>query len=234
MKDDKNKTTYSDEIDDKSFKQSSELSMRLAVRAFIHKISFFALLGAIAINLLSKLDEKGLRIYDILGKPAVSKTTSKIWLNILSQKFSEETLAYPLYGVLIFSLIMILYYVILAKTTEFKLNFRCLQVESGVLNRTLDTIDLVSIKDQVIERPLLFRFLGLSRLIVISKDQTHPTLKISAVDSQKATLFFDYIRQNAYQNATEYWVAKDRRKRNEKKTDSTTPIVGDNDGDANE
>lgn len=231
-KDNKNKEVYKDDVDDKSFKQPTDLAMSLSIRSYFFQILFFVFTGVYFINLLSKISEKGLRIYDILGKPEVTKSTSKFWLNILSYRFSETSLTYPVYFLIFFSFFMIIYYILLAKTTEYKVNFRSLQITKGVFNRKIDTIDLVAIKDQALERPLMFRLLGLSRLIVISNDKTDPILKISAVDVKKANLFFDYIRQNAYQNATEYWVAKDRRRRNEKRPDSNTPIIGD--GDSNE
>lgn len=212
----KGNEVYKDDVDDSSFNQKPSLKMNLSIRANIHKFTVLGVIIFLVLTAISSIPAQGLRIYDILGKPEVSKATSKWWLNILSYRISDSTMTLPLYIILGAAILMILYYIIDAKMTEYSINFRYIEIKKGVFNRTFDTIDLVLVKDQVLERPFIFRILGISRLIILSNDKSTPELKISAVDANKANSFLDFIRQNAYQNSTEYWIAKDRRRRNEK------------------
>lgn len=212
----KGNEVYKDPVDDNSYRQDSSLSMNLSVRSNLHKFLILGVIGFLLITAISEIPLNGIRIYDLLGKPSITKNTSRFILKFLSYRIESSTLSTPLYIGLFICLLMSIYYVIEAKMTQYNINFRFLEIKKGVFNRTFDTIDLVHIKDQILERPLWFRILGLSRLIILSNDKTTPELKISAVDSKKAVLFLDFIRQNAYGNATEYWIAKDRRRRNEK------------------
>lgn len=230
----KGNEVYKDDVDDSSFNQKSSLKMNLSIRANIHKFTFLGVIIFLVLTAISSIPEQGLRIYDILGKPEVSKATSKWWLNILSYRIDDSTMILPLYIILGMAVLMFLYYIIDAKMTEYSINFRYIEIKKGVFNRTFDTIDLVLVKDQILERPFVFRILGISRLIILSNDKSTPELRISAVDARKANSFLDFIRQNAYQNSTEYWIAKDRRRRNEKsdKGDSRGVInVDDGSGD---
>jgi membrane protein YdbS with pleckstrin-like domain len=233
-----NQTRYKD-IDDKDYDQGSSLSMKLSFWYYWHAFVALVFTASYAFYFISIIPVGGLRIYDILGKPGVSKSTSKFWLNILKIRISDNLLVFPLYAVIVFAVVMIIYYLLKVKTTQYNLNFRFLEVKEGVLNQTVNQIDLFSIKDEVLERPLLFRILGISRLTIMSNDKTHPVLKIPGVNAHMADKFLNFIRTNAYSSSTEYWVSKDRRRRNEKGGPSTkggTPIdkstiLGDGDID---
>lgn len=51
----------------------------------------------------------------------------------------------------------------------------------GVLNKTIDELELYRVRDYRIERPLLLRLFGLSNLVLETSDRTHPTVTIRAV-----------------------------------------------------
>lgn len=216
MADKKGNEVYKDDVDDSLYNQKPSLKMNLSIRANIHKFTFLGVIIFLVLTAISSIPEQGLRIYDILGKPEVSKATVKWWLNILSYRINDQTITLPLYIILGLSLLMVLYYIIDAKMTEYSINFRYIEIKKGVFNRTFDTIDLVSVKDQILERPFIFRILGISRLIILSNDKSTPELNISAVNASEASSFLNFIRQNAYQNSTEYWIAKERRRRTER------------------
>lgn len=229
-----NHETYKDPINDDSFIQQPSLTMSLSVRANLHKFLILGVISFLLMTAISSIPDNGLRIYDILAKPSVSKTTSTWWLNILKYRIEESTLMLPLYAGLLICLIMAIYYVVDAKLTEYNVNFRYIEIKKGVFNRTFDTIDLIHVKDQILERPFIFRILGISRLIVLSNDKSTPELKISAVDKDKAQLFLDFLRQNAFQNFTEYKIANDRRNRNEKgRKNKGGDLIGDDGDDDN-
>ena len=218
-----NHNKFKDPVGDENFTQKPSLSMRLSIRANVHKFLVIGIIAFFSLLAYSKIPASGLRVYDILGKPAVTKSTSKFWLHMLSHRIEASTMLNPIYLILFICLVMAIYYVIDAKTTEYNVNFRFIEIKQGVFNRKFDTIDLIHVKDQILERPLYFRLLGISRLIILSNDKSTPVLRIAAVNAHMAQLFLDFLRQNAYQNATEYWIAKDRHRRNEKGEDSAAP-----------
>lgn len=220
------------DIDDKDFDQDYDLKARPSLKYYAHTFIALGAVSVFVLNLLSKIPAEGLRIYDLLGKPEVSKSTSRWWLNTLSTRISEQYLSYPLYTVLAFCLIMIIYYYLKTITTRYNLNFRFLEVKEGVLSQEINQVDLIKMTDSYVDKKWYLRFLGMSNLVIISTDKTDPTLHLKGISIKEATEFNDYIRTNAYGSSTEYWVAKDRRRRNEKKTpDSRNMVLGDSDGD---
>lgn len=56
-----------------------------------------------------------------------------------------------------------------------------LTVESGVLNRTTDSLELYRVKDWRINRPLMLRIFGLGNLQLETSDRSHPTITIYGI-----------------------------------------------------
>ncbi len=51
----------------------------------------------------------------------------------------------------------------------------------GVLNKTIDELELYRVRDYRIDRPLFLRLFGLSNLVLETSDRTHPTVTIRAI-----------------------------------------------------
>lgn len=73
-----------------------------------------------------------------------------------------------------------------ARTTSYALTADRLICQQGIFYRVQDEIELYRIKDYTIVSPLLYRWLGIADLVLITSDKTHPTLVLKGV-------------QNAYQ-----------------------------------
>lgn len=56
-----------------------------------------------------------------------------------------------------------------------------LRLYEGVLNQTIDEVELYRVKDMTIERPFWLRIVGLSTLTLITSDRSHPDLDIEAI-----------------------------------------------------
>jgi len=207
---------YHDPVDDQNYEKSPSLVCKVSLKYYWKHFLFSILSLSFIYSQLSKIPQTGLRIYDILGHPPVSKASSKMWLNFLSTRFSSEQISYPLYFIGAIIVLLTIYWILEAKTTVYSLNFRFLEIKKGVFNQKIGTIDLIHIKDQDMSRPLIHRIIGLSDLIIVSNDKTTPELFMNGIDQNEAEEFLNFIRQNAYQSSTEYWIAKDRRRRNEK------------------
>lgn len=63
----------------------------------------------------------------------------------------------------------------------YELTSQRLRKYEGVLNQTIDELELYRVKDITMERPFWFRIFGLSTVVVLSSDRTHPEVRIEAV-----------------------------------------------------
>lgn len=67
------------------------------------------------------------------------------------------------------------------KCRVFELTNERLRVTSGVINQTVDEIELYRVKDSVMERKWWMRLTGLSSLVLETSDRTMPRLTIPAI-----------------------------------------------------
>jgi uncharacterized membrane protein YdbT with pleckstrin-like domain len=57
--------------------------------------------------------------------------------------------------------------------------------ERGVFSKTTDEIELFRVKDIRLEQPFLLRLVGLSNIILMTSDKTHPVFRIPAIRDGK-------------------------------------------------
>jgi uncharacterized membrane protein YdbT with pleckstrin-like domain len=69
----------------------------------------------------------------------------------------------------------------LTKTTSFELTSQRLKIDSGILNRRHEELELYRVKDYSLERPFLLRIVGLGNLIMHTSDTSTPTVTIRAI-----------------------------------------------------
>lgn len=67
------------------------------------------------------------------------------------------------------------------RCTKYTLTNERLGVQTGVLSRRLDEIELYRVKDTRLEMPFLLRLLGLAHVVLLSSDRTHPELRLRAI-----------------------------------------------------
>ena len=67
------------------------------------------------------------------------------------------------------------------RTTRYTLTNERLICQQGVLHRTSDEVELYRLKDYTITVPLLYRWLGIANLVLMTSDQTHPTLVLKGI-----------------------------------------------------
>jgi uncharacterized membrane protein YdbT with pleckstrin-like domain len=78
-----------------------------------------------------------------------------------------------------------------------------IKLQSGVLNRKLDDVELYRVKDTSMERPFWYRIFGLSTLIIETSDRSQPRIEIKAVPRG------DDLRETL-RKQVEYW--RDRKR----------------------
>jgi len=64
---------------------------------------------------------------------------------------------------------------------RYRLTEQQLQIESGILNRQVEILELYRIKDITIQKPLLLRIFGLGSLALISSDESRPEVRLRAI-----------------------------------------------------
>lgn len=69
------------------------------------------------------------------------------------------------------------------KTTVYELTSQRLRRTSGILNRTVDELELFRVKDYSMEQPLLLRMLNLGNLTLVTSDATTPTVALKAISN---------------------------------------------------
>ena len=83
--------------------------------------------------------------------------------------------------VLLLPLPLALWRYLQVRTTRYTLTPERLICQQGVLHRSSDEVELYRIKDYTITASLLDQWLGLSTLILVTSDQTHPTLVLRGI-----------------------------------------------------
>lgn len=74
-----------------------------------------------------------------------------------------------------------MWYWLVTRCTRYKLTSDRLRVEAGVLNSTLDDLELYRVRDYRIDRTLLHRLMGLGSIVLITADKTDPVLVLRAI-----------------------------------------------------
>lgn len=79
-------------------------------------------------------------------------------------------------------------YIYRTKTIHYRLNQHRFYNEEGLFTKTVDTLELINIEDMTLKQTLVDRVIngGTGTIIIISNDQSHPTLKITGLENPRA------------------------------------------------
>ncbi len=90
-------------------------------------------------------------------------------------------LTYIALGVVALIVLNLLLRFILVRTVGYRVIDGVLQIESGLLSRRTDMLELFRVRDIVEERPLIMRLVGIGNVSLMSSDVTNPRLTMAAV-----------------------------------------------------
>ena len=82
---------------------------------------------------------------------------------------------------LVFPLFIILWKWLVTKNTKYELTSQRLITRSGVLNKTVDEIELYRVKDYQVNQPLFLRLFSLGNVSLDTSDKSNPHVKILAI-----------------------------------------------------
>jgi uncharacterized membrane protein YdbT with pleckstrin-like domain len=70
---------------------------------------------------------------------------------------------------------------LVVKTTTYELTTERLRFRHGVLNRSIEQLELYRVRDYHVDAPLWLRLFSRAHIILNTSDQTHPVLRIEAI-----------------------------------------------------
>lgn len=88
----------------------------------------------------------------------------------------------------------VLFYWLRSLSRHYRITTERVVVESGILSKTTEQVDLYRITDYVVERPFGQRLLGTGNLALEAMDRTTPQLRITAIRTDVMDLY-ERIRQ---------------------------------------
>lgn len=80
-----------------------------------------------------------------------------------------------------FVLILLAYQILRIYCIRYEVDSEELRYYSGIFKRKHEIIELYRVKDFLIEKPLIYRLLGLGNLTVYTSDKTTPVLRLQAI-----------------------------------------------------
>jgi uncharacterized membrane protein YdbT with pleckstrin-like domain len=83
---------------------------------------------------------------------------------------------------------------LVVKNIRYELTTERLKLRHGVLNRSLDELELYRVRDYRLEQPLFLRIFSLGNIIVRTTDTTHPLIVLRAVHDGENVL--EAVRRN--------------------------------------
>jgi membrane protein YdbS with pleckstrin-like domain len=66
-------------------------------------------------------------------------------------------------------------------TTRFEVTSERVRIRRGVLSRTWEELELYRVKDATLHQPFLYRLVGLSSIVLVTSDRTHPVVVVPAI-----------------------------------------------------
>ena len=101
--------------------------------------------------------------------------------------------AFTLWGLLGLTVVLlpisigvILWKYLVVKNHKYELTNERLKLESGVLSKTEDVLELYRVQDTQWEQPFLLRLFGLANIYLVTADPTTPVVAIEAIPNAKA------------------------------------------------
>jgi uncharacterized membrane protein YdbT with pleckstrin-like domain len=99
----------------------------------------------------------------------------------------------PNFGALFVSIITLglglLYFLIRAKQTHYKITTQRVIIERGLFSKRLDQIDTYRINDYAVERPFGQRLLGTGNIVLTSMDRSNPEVRIEDIKTDVLSLY---------------------------------------------
>lgn len=93
-------------------------------------------------------------------------------------------------GVTILTVGLALIYFLLRRSgTKYRITSQRIVVDSGILSKKLEQVDLYRVNDFIVERPLSQRLMGTGNLTMQTTDKSNPTLRLFGLGTDVVALY---------------------------------------------
>lgn len=83
----------------------------------------------------------------------------------------------------------LVYYWAQSRSTHYRVTSQRVVVETGILNKRLDQVDLYRIHHYVVERPLAQRLMGTGNLLLATQDRSTPAIRLAGLATDVVQLY---------------------------------------------
>jgi len=83
--------------------------------------------------------------------------------------------------VLLIPIPIAIYQYLKVRCTKFTMTEQRLRIETGILNKKYDDLELYRVKDTSLKRPFVQRLVGLGDVCLVTSDATHPHVDLKAI-----------------------------------------------------
>jgi uncharacterized membrane protein YdbT with pleckstrin-like domain len=83
----------------------------------------------------------------------------------------------------------LLYHWLRSRATHYRVTSQRIVVETGILNKRLDQVDLYRIHDYVVERPLGQRMMGTGNILLSTQDRSTPAIQLRGLSTDVVALY---------------------------------------------
>lgn len=170
------------------------------------------------------------RVFHLLTMDDIPKKGPMFLKTFLNTKIPSEYLtSYPLLFLIALISGFMIWWVLIILTSDISINYKKIELSTGIFNKSIGRIDLVKVTDAEIKSPWYDRILGLGNIHIQSRDPSTPYLILSGLSTSDAKHFYNYIDENSYVNMTDLARARmvERREKNKK---SNVNVIDDGEG----
>jgi len=82
---------------------------------------------------------------------------------------------------LVIPIFIIVWKWLVVRSTEYELTTERLKTRHGVLNKTMDDLELYRVRDFKLEKPIFLRIFGLGNIVLQTSDRSHPVVTVRAI-----------------------------------------------------
>lgn len=83
----------------------------------------------------------------------------------------------------------LIYFYVRSRSTHYKITTQRIVIETGLLNKRMDQVDVYRINDYVVERPFGQRLAGTGNIILSAMDRSTPDVKLFALKTDVMALY---------------------------------------------
>jgi uncharacterized membrane protein YdbT with pleckstrin-like domain len=116
---------------------------------------------------------------------------------VLPGNTGQLLIKFPLY-ISLFFLLLTSYMIVNVWCISYEISSEEIRMDSGILNRRHDFIELYRVKDYAVNQPFFYRIFGLGYLTLYTSDRTDPVFILKAIHctEQKYRIIRDLVERN--------------------------------------